>query len=350
LPDRFTLIDGGADQAGWQLTRSAMILAAVTGTPVRVINILTHRPLLPGLRPIHIPTLKAIAAVSGCDDFEPVPGSTQLELTPGSIRSGDFKFDAGPNGSAGILLQSVAVPLAFAPGPSTVEVTGITHAPRMPTFEYLTHVWANLLRQVGIDLMIDMPQVGFYPQGGGRLTARIAGGCRPSSLHPFRPEQRGEQQRIFGTAKVAGLPIRVGQFQRVMLERALRQADFDLPIKMETLHSTAAGTICYVGMDFEAGPAGFSSIGGSGKPGEMVAEELADQVIQFHRDPHHAVLDPSAPDQILIPLALAPGTSRFTTSALTSSTLGLGDLVSKMLGRRFGAQGRLMRFGKIELI
>ncbi len=63
-------------------------------------------------------------------------------------------------------------------------------------------------------------------------------------------------------------------------------------------------------------PATFVGLGERGKPSEAVADEAVDQLLAFEAVAGAAV-DPHSADQVLLPLALAPGRSDFTVSEVT---------------------------------
>ena len=63
-------------------------------------------------------------------------------------------------------------------------------------------------------------------------------------------------------------------------------------------------------------PATFVGLGERGKRSEAVADEAVDQFLAF-ANVAGAAVDPHSADQILLPLAFAPGRSEFTVSEVT---------------------------------
>ena len=63
-------------------------------------------------------------------------------------------------------------------------------------------------------------------------------------------------------------------------------------------------------------PATFVGLGERGKPAEVVADEAVDELLPYLDAPEGAV-DPHSADQVIVPLALAPGRSEYTVSAVT---------------------------------
>ena len=79
-------------------------------------------------------------------------------------------------------------------------------------------------------------------------------------------------------------------------------------------------------------PATFVGLGERGKPSEAVADEAVDQLLAFEAAGGAAV-DPHSADQILLPLALAPGRSEFTVSEVTEHLRTNVDTIAAFLDR-----------------
>ena len=65
----------------------------------------------------------------------------------------------------------------------------------------------------------------------------------------------------------------------------------------------------------EGGIGGFTGIGERGKPMERVAEEACDAFMGWWRS--GAACDEHLADQLVLPMSLAPGESRWTTPSMT---------------------------------
>ncbi len=63
-------------------------------------------------------------------------------------------------------------------------------------------------------------------------------------------------------------------------------------------------------------PSTFVGLGKRGKPAEAVADEAVDELLAFE-DVDGGAIDPHSADQVLIPLAVASGPSRYTVSEVT---------------------------------
>ena len=85
-------VDGSYGEGGGQILRSSLALAAVTGKPVRIVNIRAKRKN-PGLRPQHLTAVQAAAAICQAQVEGEVIGSTELRFIPAQLRGGAFLMD-----------------------------------------------------------------------------------------------------------------------------------------------------------------------------------------------------------------------------------------------------------------
>ncbi|HHT9153259.1 MAG TPA: RNA 3'-terminal phosphate cyclase, partial [Candidatus Hypogeohydataceae bacterium YC40] len=138
-------IDGSFGEGGGQILRTSLTLSALTGTPFEIYNIRAKRKN-PGLRPQHLQAVKALAKICQAETLGAEVGSSTLTFWPGKIQPGDYHFDIGTAGSVSLVLQTLFLPLAHAPEPSRVEITGGTHVPWSPCFHYLKLQWQEYLR------------------------------------------------------------------------------------------------------------------------------------------------------------------------------------------------------------
>ena len=206
-------IDGSQGEGGGQVLRSALSLSTITGQPVRITNIRANRPK-PGLMAQHLKSVDAAAAVSKAEVIGASLYSQIIEFYPSQIRSGRYQWDIQTAGSTSLVLQTIFYPLSLANSASTVIITGGTHVSWSPCFHYLAMHWMPYLRQMGFEFQLTLDQPGFYPRGGGRITANI----RPSrKILPIHLTQRGKLLQITGISAVASL-------KRSIAERQKRQA------------------------------------------------------------------------------------------------------------------------------
>lgn len=315
-------IDGSHGEGGGQILRSALTLAALTGTPLRVERIRAGREQ-PGLRPQHLTAVRAAAALCAAGLQGAAIGSTALTFVPQRpVQAGEYTFDvteAADGGSAGavtLILQTVLLPLALAAGPSRVTLRGGTDVPWSPPSFYVERVYLPTLARLGVTARMTVRRWGFYPRGGGELTVEIEGGAR---LHGADLGERGALVEVEVIAYVAQLPSHIPQ-RMGDRARSLLQA-LAVPVRVEPRHVPAAspGAALFLLARYEKALAGFAALGRQGLPSEAVAEAAGRDLLAHHAT--GAAVDPHLADQLVLPFVLADGPARATTSQVTRHLL-----------------------------
>jgi RNA 3'-terminal phosphate cyclase (ATP) len=312
-------IDGSFGEGGGQILRTSMALSCVLGKPVEIVNIRRDR-MKPGLQPQHLTAVIAAAAISRADVQGAELSSTAIKFLPGPISGGDYVFDVsqkkGSAGSTSLVLQTIILPLCFAERPSSITVLGGTHVPWSPTFHYLKYIFLPILSRINSPIDLNIKKWGWYPAGGGAVTARIN---PPAEFRPLRITNRGALLRVTGLSATANLPQDIALRQRDRALHALRHKGIEADIEIIEASSPGKGTLVFLQAEFENITAGFDALGAIGKRAEEVAEEACHKLFR-HLDASGAV-DPHLADQLIPYLALARGDSEFTTSRVTQHLL-----------------------------
>lgn len=323
--DSLLTIDGSHGEGGGQILRSALTLSALLGRPIRLENIRARRRR-PGLRPQHLTAVRAVAQVCDAELEGDAPDSRTLTFVPRrSPQAGDYYFDvldAAQGGSAGavsLILQAVLLPLALTEGDSTITLEGGTHVAWSPPIHYLQQVYLPTLARLGARASVELERWGWYPRGGGRVTCRIEGLGAAVSERPLSPLQlteRGGLRRIVGISATSNLPAHIGRRQRDRAVKLLRSHGFKPEIEIVDVPSPGPGTCVFLWAEFKGNAvAGFTGYGRLRKPAEKVAEEAARAFLAYRRS--GGAVDRYLADQLILPLALAEGESRFTTGKVT---------------------------------
>jgi RNA 3'-terminal phosphate cyclase (ATP) len=215
------IIDGSMGEGGGQVLRSSLTLAGLTGRAVRVDQIRAGRAK-PGLLRQHLCAARAMATITGGGLEGDHLGSTSLTFRPGPPRGGERHFAVGSAGSAGLVLQTILLPLLAADGPSTVRLDGGTHNPASPPADFLLHAFLPLLQRMGASVELVVRGVGFYPAGGGRYAVTVT----PSQLQPLSLTERGPIRWWVDTVS-AHLPANAGHRERHDAAVALGAATVD---------------------------------------------------------------------------------------------------------------------------
>lgn len=311
---RLITLDGSHGEGGGQILRSALTLSLLTGRPFRIVKIRANREK-PGLRPQHLTAVTAAAALGNAEVTGDSVGSRELTFRPGAYVPRDLSLDIGTAGSTALVLQTLHLPVALrADSPKRVTLTGGTFNTKAPSFPFLATTWQGHMAALGAPLALAMPRAGFYPRGGGVLDAWL----EPASLCELNLTERGEILRVRLNAGVGGLPRSVAERMLARAGEALADAGIEFTESLTEWPSASPGAAIWLTAEFagdQAVPATFVGLGERGKPAETVADEALAEFFD-HLDSQGA-LDPHCADQVLIPLALAPGRSEYTVSAVT---------------------------------
>lgn len=316
MPERQgVLVDGSEGEGGGQLLRTSLSLSVVTGIPFEMVNIRVRRPN-PGLQAQHLQALLAAQQICGATVEGAAQGSLAVRFLPGPPSSGQYRFDIGTAGATSLVLQTVYLPLLRCSRPSTVQVRGGTHVAWSPTFNYLVGSWLPCLRAMGGAIDLSLRHAGFYPEGGGEIVARIEPGA---ALKPFWLEERGPLHEVQVYSAHTNLRDEVANRQARAAQRLLQEAGLQPVVVQTHLPSRSRNTLCAITGVFAHTQVCYTALGERGKRAERVAEEACAAFFAFLHT--RATVDEFLADQLLLPVALASGASRFRTPRITPHLL-----------------------------
>jgi RNA 3'-terminal phosphate cyclase (ATP) len=288
-------IDGSFGEGGGQIVRTAVALAAVTGTPITITRIRQGRPK-PGLAAQHAQAILALAKICGAKIAGVSTGSAKIVFEPGRIASGDYSIDIGTAGSITLLMQCLLPAMIKADGPITLTVAGGTDVRWSPTIDYFKNVFLPALGEFGAEVRAECRRRGYYPRGGGLVIFT----ANPGKLKPAHliAQRSGI---VEGVSHCSNLPDHVARRQAESANRALKDAGYESNISMEVLKETSTGS----GITLWSGHKGGSALGERGIRAEDVGKVAADGVIAELASP--AAVDDHMADQLIPYLALAGG-------------------------------------------
>ncbi len=344
-------IDGSYGEGGGQIIRTAVALSAVTGTEVTISNIRSNRPK-PGLKAQHMTAISTAADMTGARVSGLKPGSTDLTFSPGDISGGHYNIDIGTAGSITLLLQCLMPVASAAQEPVSLDITGGTDVAWSPPIDYMAHVLLPVLSAMGLKCSIDLYRRGYYPRGGGRVTAVI----HPSALRAvdldketetdakkegeMEKDTEKEIEKEWGGRKVKGpcivagishssnLPPHVMQRQADAAAEALEKAGYSSSIDTWAANSPSTGS----GITLWCGYTGGSALGKRGLPAEKVGKAAAGEIIAEMGS--WAAVDVHLADQLIPYMGLAGGGS-FTVREVSGHTKTNIWVVEQFLGVEF---------------
>ena len=337
-------IDGSMGEGGGQVLRTALALSILTGKALHLVNIRAGREK-PGLQPQHLQSVQAAAAICGGQAEGAELNSREIAFTPGKAQDGRYYFNIGTAGSAALVLQTVFLPLAFAGGSSQVTITGGTHVPNSPCYDYLERQWLPVMQALGFRARLSMLHAGFYPRGGGQIVAQI----RPAgAIQPLQRVERGPLVRVRGLSAVANLDADIARRQKLQALRRLEPVCRDSKIETVELDSPGKGTVLLVQAECEQASATYFALGALGKRAERVADEAVEALLTFLET--GAAVDEHLADQLVLPLAFAGGPSRYKTSSITRHLLTQAMLVPMFLKVQVQVEGDEDHPGIVQIL
>jgi RNA 3'-terminal phosphate cyclase (ATP) len=336
-------IDADQGEGGGQILRTALALSAVRGVPVRLSGIRARRKA-PGLRAQHLTAVGALAQICRAEVQGAGLGSRDLTFAPRAVRAGQYRFDVGTAGSIALTLQALLLPLALAEGPSRVLLTGGTHVPWSPPADYLQEILLPRLAQMGIRATAAVERCGFYPRGGGRILVEIPGGDSPV---PLTLAYRSGRPVVRGFSGVAGLAASVAEEQRALALERLARAGHRAEIAIREMRAADPGSVLFLAAQDEVGSGGFTGLGTPGSDPGRIAADTVDALLDFAGSA--AACDPYLADQLVVPMALASGTSRVTTSRVTPHLVTAVAVAQQILGCPVQVRGEVGAPGSVTI-
>ncbi|MEM7357038.1 MAG: RNA 3'-terminal phosphate cyclase [Acidobacteriota bacterium] len=316
-------IDGSFGEGGGQILRSAVALAIVTGTPIKIRKIRAGRRK-PGLMRQHLTAVQAAAQISAAQLTGDHVGSTALEFAPQEVSAGNYYFAVGTAGSATLVLQTVLPALLTAPGPSTLILEGGTHNPMAPPFPFLHDTFLPLINRMGPQVTATLERPGFYPAGGGRLRVEI----RPCErLQGFELHERGKVRRRLATALLAQLPRHIGERELRLVQKKMGWMPSELRVE-EIEDALSPGNTLVLQVESLHLTETFIGFGEFGVRAEVVAQRAVRGLRRYLKT--EAPVGEYLADQLLLPLALA-GSGGFTSLPLSRHATTQIDLIGMFL-------------------
>ncbi len=334
------MIDGSYGEGGGQILRTALALATILRQPVEIQNIRAGRKK-PGLRPQHLVAVKALSLITTACTRGVEQGSMQLYFEPRQLKGGTYAFDVGTAGATTLVLQAIIPGLLFAKEPSYVNVAGGTHVPWSPCFHYLRDVFAPAVSEMGGCLSLEITRWGWYPKGGGRVSASI---LPVKALCAIERTQRGTPEDVELLSAVSNLPMSIAERQRDQALKRFAGQGYPAPkVVLLQAPSPGAGTLVFIRADLGKTMVGFSSLGARGKPAEKVADEACSAFFDFLAS--GAAIDPHLADQLVLYMALAKGYSSLVVGTITEHLLTNMWVIEQFFPVKFHVDKRVGRIG-----
>ncbi len=314
----FVEIDGSSGEGGGQILRTSLTLSILYQIPIRIYNIRANRSV-PGLQAQHLAAVKVASEICRASVSDVAKGTRDLTFIPGGVRAGSYRVDIRTAGAVSLVLQTIALPLmVLGEKKSSVVVTGGTHVPHSPIYEYLNEIWAHTLNLFGYKIKLTLNRMGFFPRGGGEISAIL----NPvTAIKPGEYLSKEKLTAIRGTAVVSKLDPQIAKRMKHEALKIIEPYCRDIKIAQIEIEALDAGAYIFLYSYSENSPIriGISSLGIKGKRAEQVADEAVNDLIQTNELP--GVFDRHLADQVLLPLVIADTSTQITTNSITSHLL-----------------------------
>jgi RNA 3'-terminal phosphate cyclase (ATP) len=321
-------IDGSSGEGGGQILRTSLALSCITGKSLHLENIRAARRN-PGLAKQHLASVNAAARICSAKCHSDVIGSRTLDFQPGHIQAGDFHFDISSAGSATLVIQTILPVLFLADKPSTVTVTGGTHNPWAPPYDFLCENFLPAIAAAGFHGNCKLIKHGFFPAGGGKITFNV------------EPWQKNQNQiinlcepiknpQIYARIYIAKLPLHISQRQEKLLLQS--KLNFQNIEHIEVTESAGPGNCVEICLCDFSRTIIFTAFGMKGKPSEEVVGEVVKLSTDFLGS--GAAIDRFLADQLLLYMTIAKA-GCFTTNELSSHLKTNIEIIKKFLQIKF---------------
>jgi RNA 3'-terminal phosphate cyclase (ATP) len=193
-----------------------------------------------------------------------------------------------------------------------ITVTGGTHNPWAPPYDFLSETFLPAIAKGGFDADCKLIKHGFFPAGGGKVTFNI----RPYRQNTDKAIDLCEsetQRQIHARIYTARLPDRIAQRQRSLLRQS--KLSIENIEHVEVTDSDGPGNCVMLSICGTQMTTVFTAFGAKGKPSEKVVAEVTDLADSFLKS--SAAVDRFLADQLLIYMAMSKSGS-YTTSDLST--------------------------------
>jgi RNA 3'-terminal phosphate cyclase (ATP) len=320
-------IDGSFGEGGGQIIRTSLALSMITGSAFTIENVRAGRAK-PGLQPQHLMSVNSAAQISAAEVSGAAVGSTAFTFKPMQISSGNYHFRIGTAGSTMLVFQTLLPALMMQSQPSMVTIEGGTHNTHAPPFDFVKNTFLPLIKRMGPDVELVLHQYGFYPPGGGKITAHI----NPAPLAPLHLLERGALQSKRARVLLVKLPRNIAERElKVVSEQMPGWKPQELVIE-ESDNALSPGNVVMIEYQSEQLLETISSIGERRLPAEKVAQLAVGEAKSYLS--HDAPVGEHLADQLLIPLALAGG-GTIRTGPVTQHTITNMEVIKRFLTVKF---------------
>ncbi|MBS3168001.1 RNA 3'-phosphate cyclase [Candidatus Woesearchaeota archaeon] len=336
------IIDGSI--GGGQILRSSLSLSVLTQKPFKIINIRKKRSNS-GLQRQHLTAVNSIAEICKAKVKGNELDSTELEFIPSKVNSGNYKFDIGTAGSTTLVLETILPPLIFAINePSNISIIGGTANPLAPPALDIREVFLWHLKNLGIDINLEIEKEGFYPKGGGIIKAKIVS-CKELKEIKLQEPNHGQHYEETNVIAVCSKELKEKEVAKRMIKGFKLNFPIKENIKNEEIYTNTLSPGCYLHASYcyNGCKLGMSVLGEKTKKSEDIGKECALKLKEEMKSGEN--VDSFTADQLLIYMAIK-GSGEIRVSKITDHTITNIQTIEKFLDVKFKIKDNIIECTK----
>jgi RNA 3'-terminal phosphate cyclase (ATP) len=333
-------IDGGAKSGSGTIVRYSVALASLLGKEIRIQNIRARRDK-PGLRAQHLKVVQACQEMCHGLVENAAVGSKEITYTPGvRFNGGEYSWDIGTAGSTTMMAQTLLPLACFAGKPSKFSLEGGLFQDFAPSAYHMKFVLLPFLRQMGVQVELDIIRPGYVLRGGGVVEIRVE---PAGKLKPLNLTEQGKIYSIKGISLSSHLKEKkVSQRMAAECRRVLSSYGYKVEIEaIEDESSLQEGAALAIYTETSVGNRiGSDRAGRSGRSSESIGRYVAER---FREDIiTGASVDRYIADQLIIYAGLADGVTRYSAPGITEHVETNLWLIEEFLGARTRIDGNVI--------
>lgn len=310
-----------------------MAMSTLTGKEVHLTRIRENRPTN-GLSGQHCTAINAVAEMTGSVAIGNTPGSRELIFKPGNEMRYSLDTDVGSAGSVSLVLQAMLLAGSRTDRPLRIDITGGTNVMWAPPIDTYNQVLFPLMERMGIKVKAEILERGFFPEGGGRVSALLD---PVEKISPLKLPDLGKLKRVRGICFTQNLPDWITKQLISGCKKPLEPfGGAEIETERTTGISKGAG-LCLVA-EYEKGFLGSNVITARGRSPKDAGTDAANDLIKEMKS--GATLDVNTADQLLPYMAMADGDSVFSVSRISRHLLSQMDTLEDFLDVGFGVERR----------
>lgn len=321
------LIDGSQGEGGGQMIRSALALSMISGRAFQIDRIRGKRKK-PGLLRQHLTALNAATLISSANVSGNELKSQSVQFEPNEVTPGDYQFEIGTAGSVTLVAQTIIPALMTCEEESTVSISGGTHNPAAPPFDFLDRCYLPALRGMGFQCEATLATYGFYPAGGGQIKLKVGPPQEISGIHftdkvsKWTPEVK---------SLVSKLPLSITERENSTIQKKTNWNP-KLFHAAEVTESPGPGNVVMIELSAQDRREMFTGFGELNVPAEQIARSVLRDVRKFMAA--GVPVGPYLADQLMLPMSIAAThgrSSSFLTTPLSEHSRTHLEIIGQFL-------------------